>query len=46
MDFELTKEQKDIVSAAKEFAEGEFEEIFDFPFISCCAKSHSTISYL
>ena len=26
MDFELTKEQKDIVSAAKEFAEGEFPD--------------------
>ncbi len=26
MDFELSKEQKDIVKAAKEFAEGEFPE--------------------
>ncbi|UCH07827.1 MAG: acyl-CoA dehydrogenase family protein, partial [Deltaproteobacteria bacterium] len=26
MDFELSKEQKDIVNAAKEFAEGEFTD--------------------
>jgi len=26
MDFELTKEQKDIISAAREFAEGEFPD--------------------
>ena len=26
MDFELSKEQKDIVRAAKEFAEGEFPD--------------------
>lgn len=27
MDFDLTKEQKDIKNAAREFAEGEFPEI-------------------